>query len=149
MRFLGIGWLQADHLDDGSSEDNKGAAAADHESLGVGSADELEDDTAYEAMIKAVQGGLLLPSATPWVQCPMRPTRLALAKSRPGRLDDGLQVVGGSHLAVKLGPGCPVLVPVSPGCSCLVRQMHVKLLRLFQKSVVQLINLCSGPFLLQ
>ena len=79
MKSLDICWLQADHLDDGLSEDHDGAAAADHESLGGGSEDGLEDDAAYEAMIKAVQGGLLLLLATPWAQCPMWPKRLAFA----------------------------------------------------------------------
>ncbi|KAK9837770.1 hypothetical protein WJX74_004747 [Apatococcus lobatus] len=58
----------ADPLDQESREDIEGPAAADHESVGGRSADELEDDEAYNAMIQAVQGEAAAATRAPQQQ---------------------------------------------------------------------------------
>ena len=64
--------VQADILNDESSEDLDDARAADHESLSGGSADELDNDAAYDAMIQAVQGAPAMPRCASCVMCPSK-----------------------------------------------------------------------------
>lgn len=111
--------VQADLLEDESSEDLDDARAADHESLSGGSGDELDNDAAYDAMIQAVQGVPLMPPCASWLMCPLSHVMgRKLVKDRKAALMEIFLHCSQCGPVLVYDRACIGQLPLLQGCFC-------------------------------